>query len=91
MLNQWGWTKGDLWAELPNDSNGVGVLTLFGEKVLEAQVQDQQLSVNFGDAWHEYLLDDEAHPEFKDLFNECTSRVQKGIGKGKRKNGKPVL
>jgi hypothetical protein len=61
------------------------LVTLWGEKVLQASIVDEKLSIVYGDGWEEYLHHKD-HPEFVKMVKSLHDKLAGG-GKGDGKKG----
>ena len=62
-----------------------GLVTLWGEKVLQGSITDGKLSIEYGEGWETYLHHKD-YPEFKEMVNILTGKLKKR-GKGKGESG----
>ena len=61
-----------------------GLVTLWGEKVLQGSITDGKLSIEYGEGWETYLHHKD-YPEFKEngKYLECQIRKRRKRGRGK--------
>ena len=70
-----------LWADPEN-----GLVTLWGDKVLQGTITDGELIIEYGEGWESYLHDYD-YPEFQKMVTALTQKLAKA-GKGDGKGGK---
>ena len=62
-----------------------GLVTLWGEKVVQGFIIDGKLSIEYGEGWESYLYHKD-HPEFKEMVTTLSAKLEK-VGKGEGKTG----
>ena len=86
MVSKWNFAKYAMWVDDEHGEVWVG-----NEKALRVVMKDSSVNIVYGDGW-EAWLNDEEHPDFKELvqyWNQKLAAVpMKGAGKAGKADGK---